>query len=336
MIALHLALALAAPTSDAVEVPLAFEPYRTWDLVLPAERFTPVGDAIPCARAACGSFAVRLDGTTLRLDRDGDGELDATVEAAEEPGATALMVFRDGQRPVHAIRLASDGKWSYAASGAVVGGLRGTAIRIIDQNNDGTYDDFGADAMIVGPGRAASFLSRVVNVDGALWSVAIDADGTSARFVPYEGASGLLDLASELETHAKMSALVVTSADGELSFELSRADGPVRVPAGEYVLHSGRVVLGKARATLSTGRCEPITVEPDTTATVAWGGPVRAEFAYRRAGDTIEIAPDDVLYYGRAGERYTGFMPLGESPEFVVAERESGEVLVNAKFPGNC
>ena len=61
---------------------------------------------------------------------------------------------------------------------------------------------------------------------------------------------------------------------------------------------------------------------------------MKAEFTYQRSGDQVVIAPSDVRYYGRAGEVYSNFMPLGSSPEFVVKDKKTGEVLVNAVFPG--
>ena len=72
------------------------------------------------------------------------------------------------------------------------------------------------------------------------------------------------------------------------------------------------------------------------SATLAWGGPVEAEFAYKREGGSVTVGPRDIWYYGRSGEEYSNFMPLGSSPSFVIKDKKTGEVLVNAKFPGNC
>ena len=333
------ALTLAGPAPAPVSVDLAFKPYKEWEILLPAEQFAGVAGGIRLPHAGGESLAVRLEGTVLYVDRDGDGECEAKVEPLER-GQTALMVLRvpdgEGADKSYAVRLSSDGKWSYSASGAMVGEIGGTRVQLIDQDNNGRYDDFGADAMIVGRGKSASFLSKVVNVGGELFSIEVEADGSRIDYAPYEGPVGTLDLGSEHASKARMRSVVVQSADGAHSFEVSRSKGGLKVPAGEYSVHSGRVVLGKSKAELRTGRAKSFTVSSEASTTLPWGGPVKAEFDYARSGDAITIGPLDIWYYGRAGEEYSNFMPLGSSPNFAIKDKQTGEVLVNAKFPGNC
>jgi hypothetical protein len=331
----------AAPEVSAapVSVELSFKPYKDWSILLPDEQFTKVGEGISFPHAGGDRFAVKLEGTVLWVDRDGDGECDAKVEPLER-GETGLMVFRaqspEGDERGYAVRLSSDGTWAYAASGAMVGELAGERLQLIDQNNNGRYDDFGADAMVVGRGKAASFLSRVVNLGGDLYSLEVSSDGAKVTATPYEGPAGEVDLASDLETKARMRSVVLRSADGERSFEVSQAKGAFKLPVGEYTVHSGQVALGKSHAQLRTGRMQAVSVSAGQKSSLAWGGPVEAEFLYHRSGDKLQIGPTEIWYYGRAGEEYSAFMPLGSSPEFIVKDKKTGEVLVNAKFPGNC
>ena len=133
-----------------------------------------------------------------------------------------------------------------------------------------------------------------------------------------------------------MRSVVLRSADGEMSFEVSKAKSAVNVPVGKYTVHSGQIALGKGHADLRTGRMSPINVVAGESVTANWGGPVEAEFTFHRKGEEVMIAPGDVMYYGRLGEEYSNFMPLGSSPSFAVKDKKTGEVLVNAKFPGNC
>jgi len=338
--ALVLALAAAAPavetTSRSVE--LSFKPYLDWDYLLPREQFATVAEGIAFPHAGGDVLAARLEGTALWLDRDGDGECDSKVEPLER-GQTALMVFRPrdarGEECTYAVRLRSDGQWSYSASGAMVGELGGTRIALIDQNNNGRFADFGQDALVVGRGRAAGFLSRVIDVDGELYSIEVTDDGRHVEATPFEGETGVLDLGSELESKARMRAVVVKSTDGELSFELSQAKEGLRVPAGKYTIHSGTVALGKGRALLAPGRSRPITVTAGETTTLEWGGPLEAELRYARRGEELRIAPEDIRYFGRAGEEYKSFQPLGCSPTFTIKDADTGEVLVTTRFPGS-
>lgn len=338
--ALALALAAATPAAEtpARSVELSFKPYLDWDFLLPREQFATIAEGITYPHANGDVLAARLEGTVLWLDRDGDGECDAKVEPLE-PGETALMVFRprdaSGEECTYAVRLRSDGQWSYSASGAMVGELGGTRIALIDQNNNGRFGDFGEDAMVVGRGKAAGFLSRVIEVDGELYSIEVTGDGRHVEAWPFEYETGVLDLSSELESKARMRAVVVKSTDGELSFEVSQAREGLKVPAGKYRIHSGAVALGKGRALLGPGRSEPITVTAGETTTLEWGGPLEAEFRYARRGGELQIAPENIRYFGRAGEEYGAFLPLGCSPLFTIKDADSGEVLVTTRFPGS-
>ncbi len=253
------------------------------------------------------------------------------------------MVFRLNQgtddETSYAVRVANKGRWSFAPAGAMEGKVGNTQFMIFDQDGNGRFDDYGTDAMIVGRGKTASFLSNSIHIDGKLHSFSVSADGSTASLTPYKDDMGKLDLGSALTTKAKMRSVVVNSEDGKHSFELSRAlsaKGGLSVPAGNYVLHSATVVLGKSHAQMTTGRSKPISVNPGETASITWGGPVNAEFGYKRGGDKLQIGPQDIKYYGSAGEMYSNFMPLGSSPRFAIKEKATGDVLVNAVFPGNC
>ncbi|MFT7486830.1 MAG: hypothetical protein ACI9F9_002686 [Candidatus Paceibacteria bacterium] len=337
---------LAGTAMDTVaptEVDLTFRTLRTWDVHLPAEAFAPIGKSIPFAAAGASGLKVAIEEGSLRIDRNGDGELDGKVETPSEDKKSQLVVFRLNEgtenESSYAIRVRNDGRWSYAPAGAMEGKAGNTRFMIFDQNSNGRFDDYGVDAMIVGRGKTASFLSHSIHIDGKLHQLSISADGKTASLAAFAGATGKLDLGSELTTKAKMRSVIVNSENGEHSFELSRAlmaKGGLSVPAGNYVLHSAQVVLGKSHADMTTGNSKPVSVEAGKTATLSWGGPVNAKFGYKRGGDELQIAPGDILYYGSAGEVYSNFMPLGSSPRFAIKEKATGDVLVNAVFPGNC
>ncbi|MFT5200369.1 MAG: hypothetical protein ACI87O_003048 [Planctomycetota bacterium] len=338
--------ALAGPANDTVaptEVDLTFRTLRTWDVHLPAEAFAPIGKSIPFAAAGVSGLKVAIEEGSLRIDRNGDGELDGRVETPSEDKKSQLVVFRLNEgtenESSYAIRVKNDGRWSYAPAGAMEGKAGNTRFMIFDQNSNGRFDDYGVDAMIVGRGKTASFLSHSIHIDGELHQLSISADGKTASLAAFAGATGKLDLGKELTTQAKMRSVIVNSKNGEHSFELSRAlmaKGGLSVPAGDYILHSAQVVLGKSHADMTTGNSKPVSVEAGQTATLSWGGPVNAKFSYKRGGDELQIAPGDILYYGSAGEVYSNFMPLGSSPRFAIKEKATGDVLVNAVFPGNC
>lgn len=331
------ALVPMALAAERTQVELQPKAYRTWEILLPGPRFAEVGAGFSVAHRGGERFAAQIEGKRLRADLDGNGECEALVEGAE-----GFLTFTGTSSAGHALEYSvrvvqPEGKpWQYTCGGAMVGEIDGTKVQVIDQNLNGEFDDVGEDALVVGRDGAASFLSQVVSIGGKLYSLEVARDGASLAYEAFSGPAGTLDLVSGFECKAKLQAAVVVSADGKLSFSAAKAREGLRVPAGEYRLHSGQIVLGDSRAQIKTGRAGVIKVAADATQSVAWGGPVRAEFAYERGGGKVAFTPWDIWFYGRLGEEYSNFQPLGKSPDFVIKEKNTGEQLVIARFPGNC
>jgi hypothetical protein len=330
--------ALASPSaSDAHTVPLEARAVRDFAFVLPAATSAPVGSGIAFPRPGAERFAVQAEGDRLRVDLDGDGQCEGLVEG-EEGFITLVHKSEDGRELSYSALLTRrpGQPWRYSYGGVRAGKFGATKLQFVDQDLNGRFDDFGRDALVVGNDCAAGFLSRVVSIAGELWSLEVAADGMSCTLSPFRGDVGTIDLAGAFKCQAKLQAAVVVSDDGQLSFSVARASEGLRVPAGSYHLHSGQIVLAEARATIRGDARSKIQVDSGAVARPAWGGPVRAEFAAARAGNQLELAPWDIWYYGALGEEYSNFMPLGKSPEFTLRDRKSGEVLVYARFPGNC
>lgn len=335
-----LALSPAAPCQEPAgdapaTISLTPKPMRKWSVLLPESRFLDVGGGFLVPHQGGERFLARAEGDVLKVDLDGDGQCEALVE-----GKTAFVML-SGKTPAgnplkYAVRLQKpDGHgWQYSCGGAMGGEIDGVEVQFFDQDLNGRFDDYGKDAMRVGDDAAASLLSKVANIGGKLYSLDVAADGSSVRCAPYTGASGELDLTSSLTCAATLNAAVVQSQDGNCSFNL--ASGPLRVPAGSYLLHSGQLALGDGTAMLHRGRAQAITVEDGSKQVVTWGGPVRAEFAVHRDSEKVGFAPKEISYFGSLGEEFTDFMPLGKTPEFTIVDKASGEVLAVARFPGNC
>ena len=177
-------------SAPAKTLELTYKTYRDWDLVLPQESFARVSGDFHFPSLSSSPFIARLDGSALRIDRDADGEVDAKVEGAE--GLVTLRAQTEaGDKLRYSVRLKrTNAGWVFAASGAALGILDGQKIRIIDQNNNGRYDDYGEDAMVIGQGRYASFLSRVINVRGKFYSIEVSGDGRTLNYRPDVGATG--------------------------------------------------------------------------------------------------------------------------------------------------
>ncbi len=321
-----------ATASENGTCQLKYKAARAWRVDLPAERFTTVSSALDFTQAGGPRFAVELQGDALAVDTDADGKTDVKVTGKE--GFVRLAT--KGEKPfTYAVRLRNAGSgWHYAAGGMRVGKVGETRITLIDQNGDGRYDGYGEDAMIVGRSKSAAFLSRVVNVAGALHRIEVAPDGGSIRHAPYTGPSGTLDVASKWDAQAKLQSVIVKSADGAYSFDLARSKGGHRVPAGRYVLHGGKLGLGENVVRFTNGRAKAIDVAKESKTVIAAGAPLVAEFAYQRNGAEVVFDPATLRYFGRAGEAYTVWQPFGKSPEFTVTDSKKGTEIAKAIFTG--
>ena len=85
---------------------------------------------------------------------------------------------------------------------------------------------------------------------------------------------------------------------------------------------------------VKSGRSKSVSLPKDGKGSLSWGGPVTAEFAYVRKGDEIEFNPNAIWYYGKNGEEYYGWTPLGKSPK-ITLNTTSGRELAQAYFPGS-
>ena len=318
---------VAEPADGSVEVALEARVQRTWKLHLPSESWAPTGKLLDFTGGLGRAYATELAGTSLKVDTDGDGELDVTVDA---PGG---LVVLEGERTRHALRLRYGAGWEYSAGSLVRGEIDGTRIEIVDQNNDGRYDGVGEDALVIGRSRSACYLSEVIALGDQLHTLEVAPDGSSLTLTPYTGPAGRLEVTTEAT--AKVRAAVFVSEDGRQSVNLATSEGAALVPAGRYRLHSGKLAFSGNQVGVRTGESDWVEVSPDTAGELHWGGPARAEFAFNRQVGELSFDPGAIWYYGKAGEEYVDWLPNGKSPRIEVREKLSGKELAEAYFPGS-
>ena len=317
---------------DAIVVQLDDQPIGRAETVFPHDDWRPLGPELVLAGR---TFAVeRSDRGRVSIDTTGDGRPDKRVTGMG--GVITLRVQEDGADPFrYGIRIdKTGGLWRWSPAWARVGRLAGTTITIHDLDRDGTYDDYGRDAMVVGKARGASFLSRVVSVDGALYSFDISEDGRRAVARPYVGPIAHLDVVSGFTCAGELTAALFASG-ADVSFDLAAAADGMDVPCGEYRLVSGRVEKGLETAEIGVGRSSPITLRAGERVALDWGGPIVGEFGMRRCGDRLTILPD-VRLFGRAMEEYMSFRPVAAAPRIEVRDKESGHLLQYGNLGGCC
>lgn len=305
---------------------LSYKSYSKWNILLPEEKFTPVKGNI----AVGSGYKTEIDGMALAIDVNGDGKVD---EKAKGTGGLVTLKGKneDGSKFKYTIRLVNDGGWTWATSGALEGSVNGVKVKIIDQNNNGRFNDVGEDAIVVGKSNVACYLSRVINVKGSLVEIEVASSGDQITYRPFSGKAGLLNLREGYKSKGKLEAAIVVSDNGDYSFNLANAKKGMFIPEGLYDIKSGKIATGKETALIKKGESKPIRVSADAPATFAWGGPVRAEFTYDRVGDKVTFSPGNLSFYGKAGEEYHTWVPTGAPPKFVIKDKK-GREITSAKF----
>lgn len=319
--------------AERLEAKLSYTALKNWDIVLPAERWVDAEQGIGIPHNGADGFkSEKVGQLKLEVDTNDDGRLDKDVKGSA--GFLKLQSRAGGESFQYAVRFRFEGdKFEYSTSCAMSGKVGGVLIKLIDQNHNGVYDDFGQDAMIVGSGKGASLLSRVVNLDGALYELEVEADGSQVRCTPYTGETGELDVKSEFESNGKLIAAVFGKDSGDVYFNPARSNKPLLVPAGEYEFVSGFVAQGAETVQMRGGKMSPLQVKPGGTRTVEWGGPLVAEFDYRKDGEEIIVQPN-VAFYGRMGEEYHTFAPNAKSPKIIVTDKRTRKEVASGRFGG--
>lgn len=317
------------------ESTLKYKALPTFDIILPGEQWTDGTGGIGIAHRGGDRFATDVQGMTLRVDTDGDGKLDTTTKGLN--GYAVLNGKRtDGASLSYAVRLRvapAGGACEYATSGAMVGAVDGVNIQLIDQNNNGIYNEVGVDAIVVGSGRAASFLSKVVNLKGKLMQLEVDATGTTAKTKPYAGPSGTLSVRRGLKLPGDLHAAVVSDVAQGVSFEVAGAPDGLRVPAGSYVFTGGFASKGGDTAKLRAGKMKPLVVSDGATTSMQWGAPLVAEFNFTRDGEAVTVQPQ-VMFVGRGGEEWHTLLPDAKSPKLMFYDKDNDRLIASKRFEG--
>jgi hypothetical protein len=314
---------------------LKYKAVKKWNLIAPAETWTTVSGAVAIPHANGSGFTAQPDGLSLEVDRNGDGKIDSKVKGV---GGFLKLKGKDsnGKKFTYAVRMKKQGKgWAYASSGYTTGKVKGAIVRLVDLNNNGSFNEFGTDGMIIGKGNAISYLSKVVNLKGELFKIDVTRNGKQITTNPYTGETGTLNVRRGFKSKGKLVSAVVTHDSGDYSFDLASAKHGMRVPVGNYVLSAGYATAKSESVRMRAGRMKPVKVTKDETSVLEWGASLKAEFTYTRAGDKITIPPSSLKYFGKSGVEFYGWAPDARSPVFVVTAKGKKSEIDSGRF-GSC
>ncbi|MFH1230451.1 MAG: hypothetical protein V1709_03025 [Planctomycetota bacterium] len=172
---------------------------------------------------------------------------------------------------------------------------------VIDDNNNGYFNDYGKDAIIIGTaGKQAVPLSSIIMVKGKYYNLQVESvleipkdaknipnyTGMVLILTPYNGDTGKIDIMSNFKAPKDSPQTAIIRRDNDAFLQLTNK-GSVVVPTGNYYLVSA--VLNK-RVHVRGGDKTLGKVEKDKTLLPKWGSPFKLNLnPYCEKGGDIPI-----------------------------------------------
>jgi hypothetical protein len=312
------------PDGSWEEFSLKFTVLRSTKLVVGGRIKAALKIGLP---SPAGGFALKPDGSSISVDLNGDGRVD--TKAKEGRPVFLQVQHDDGARAKYAVRFYRGPRmgWTYETASAMAGRVGGEAVKIVDGDCNGKYDDVGKDAVFIGRQRWGMPLGRVIVLKDKLYHVKVDPRGASVSLQPYAGKTGKIDLTRKFRAPGKLQYAVVQC--GEAYFDAS-ARGGVEVPAGKYALLRARLEKGRQSCHIVRGKMKEIEVASGGKTEPEWGPPLRIEFQAKVNKKKIHIAAR-LHYYGKADEEYVDFENVVSTPEVMVRSSD-GAVASKGRF----
>lgn len=246
---------------------------------------------------------------TISQNNDGTfGPLWILVKYASDPRHPVQywVVLRDCKSDSSYYEFRRGGYWE-----AKLPDKKGESIKIVDENSNGWFNDYGHDIIVVGS-KGPTFLSKMIILSGRLYHMKVAPSGAKVWLREYAGDTGGIDVVSEFQapTGCKLASVVIQAEGGGPSFDVvpsaRRAGRKVKavmnVPAGKYVVIDGALIKGRSNYRILQGFMEPFEIKKGETMVLEWGKPMKLE--YLAEGLKFGISIRDCGIYGSAGELY--------------------------------
>lgn len=288
------------------------------------------GTSLPLPTKGGSGIAVAPEEFAIGVDVNGDGKVDDRLKS-DGATATFTLTYPDGFSAPYVARFARNRQkaWTFERSGYWGGKAGKETIAVFDNSNNGRYDDFGKDAVVVGSSQFAIPLSKVVSLGGVLSELRVAPSGKRLWVREYKGPTGKIDVVSDYKAAGKLTAAVFRSE--EISINAIGKEKELVVPAGTYKLVGGEVAAatGGQKATIRPGTMAEVVVKAGESAKVAWGMPLKLTFAANVAKNELNIKGLEVKAFGAGGEEYTDFAPMKLTPEVTIWAPASPKPLLS-------
>ncbi|MDI6732805.1 MAG: hypothetical protein QME51_07095 [Planctomycetota bacterium] len=256
-------------------------------------------------------FRCTVEQNKARLDMDGDGEYDNDIK--KESFVVWKITYPNELQMNYKMRIFIKGKspqgkqvWAYQRACFITAKTPLGNFTLIDDNNNGYYNDYGKDAIIVDSTKQAIPLSSIIPVKGKFYKLEVQMNpeisiadkkkpnytGMSLRLEPYTEDTGKIDLVKNLKPPKDPAQIIVIRKGEDVFFQIS-GKGESIIPVGDYYLVSA-IFSKRVRARSPSQSDKPLTtVEKDKTTAPVWGGPfkLRTNAYCSKGGEVIYVVP---------------------------------------------
>ena len=195
-----------------------------------------------------------------------------------------------------------------------IGKVEGVELMLIDQNQNGSYDEIGTDLMVFDRSRYGVPVSSVINLKNKLYECKVDPKGQKISLKSYEGKCAELDLISGFKCPTAADLLIINSGETYINLAGSKK---ALVPCSSYNLWLGYIEEGTSHVAIKHNQMKPIDVGEATDkdgkmipTSIAWGAAFRFEFNFSVDDtDKVKVSFGSIRVYGSTDEEYYNFSP---------------------------
>jgi len=195
-----------------------------------------------------------------------------------------------------------------------IGKIEGVELMLIDQNQNGSYDEIGTDLMVFNKSRYGVPVSSIINLKNKLYECRVDPKGESISLKPYEGKCAELDMVSGFKCPSQLDLLIINA--GDVYIDLS-GNKKALVPCNAYNIWLGYIEEGTSHVAIKHNQMKPIevveSVDKDGKAIptgIKWGAAFRFEFDFSVDDtDKVKVSFGSIRVYGSTDEEYYNFSP---------------------------
>lgn len=286
--------------------------------------------------------AVQDNQSSIEIDTDADGKLDKRLPA--QGGIVTVKVFYgkdEGEAPYTVQIFRVEGALRFRRHSFTAGKFQNIKLFLIDENNNGRFNDYGTDALSFGNNPCACTLGEVMMIGAKLFEVKVSQSGKKLSLRPFAAKTGKLNLVSGFKAKANLLyAIVLGKIKDEkgkeftAAFDLAGQTKGANIPVGAYELHAAAVgsrnkLIAKIR---KTDECKEITVTESSPVKIDWGAPARAQFSYNiDAAGKLRVRPETIQIYGAYGELYCD-MEVNELLPNVQVKNENEVIIMTRSF----